>query len=253
MLRLEGLEVTYGPVVALKGIDLDLEEGEAVALLGANGAGKSTTLRTISGISRPRRGSVHYRGRDISRLDPGEIVAAGVAHCPEGRRVFAGMTVLENLRLGASRRSDEADVRADIGRMTELFPVLGERRNQRAGTLSGGEQQMLAIARALMSRPRLLLLDEPSLGLAPLLVRTIFHTLAELKAEGVTLLLVEQNARAALALVDRAYVLRTGTVVASGSAEQLARDRQIVEAYLGGGRVDAGDAPRPSDPAEEAS
>jgi branched-chain amino acid transport system ATP-binding protein len=236
LLRLEQLAVNYGPVAALKGLDLELQEGEAVALLGANGAGKSTTLRTISGISRPQQGSVHYRGRDISRLDPGEIVAAGVAHCPEGRRVFAGMTVLENLRLGASRRKDEAEVQADIARMAELFPVLAERERQQAGTLSGGEQQMLAIARALMSRPKLLLLDEPSLGLAPLLVRTIFHTLAELKAEGVTLLLVEQNARAALGLVDRAYVLRTGRVVASGSAEELGRDRQVVEAYLGGGR-----------------
>ncbi len=236
LLRLEQLAVNYGPVAALKGLDLELQEGEAVALLGANGAGKSTTLRTISGISRPQQGSVHYRGRDISRLDPGEIVAAAVAHCPEGRRVFAGMTVLENLRLGASRRKDEAEVQADIARMAELFPVLAERERQQAGTLSGGEQQMLAIARALMSRPKLLLLDEPSLGLAPLLVRTIFHTLAELKAEGVTLLLVEQNARAALGLVDRAYVLRTGRVVASGSAEELGRDRQVVEAYLGGGR-----------------
>lgn len=233
MLALDGLAVNYGPVAALKGIDVRLEEGEAVALLGANGAGKSTTLRTISGINRPRRGSVRYRGRDIARLDPGQIVAAGVAHCPEGRRVFAGMSVLENLRLGASRRTDETGVREDIARMTELFPVLGERRSQRAGTLSGGEQQMLAIARSLMSRPRLLLLDEPSLGLAPLLVRTIFRTLAALKEQGVTLLLVEQNARAALALVDRAYVLRTGRVVASGDADELAQDRQVVEAYLG--------------------
>ncbi len=235
MLRLDALAVNYGPVAALKGVDLRVEEGESVALLGANGAGKSTTLRTVSGIIRPRRGSVRLQGRDISRLGPGEIVQAGVAHCPEGRRVFAGMSVLENLRLGASRRRDEGAVRADLARMSELFPVLGERRHQRAGTLSGGEQQMLAIARSLMSRPRLLLLDEPSLGLAPLLVRAIFHTLRELKAEGVTILLVEQNARAALSLVDRAYVLRTGTVVASGTADELGRDRQIVDAYLGGG------------------
>ncbi|MEJ2666112.1 MAG: ABC transporter ATP-binding protein [Deinococcales bacterium] len=236
MLALESLTVNYGPVTALKGIDLSLREGEAVALLGANGAGKSTTLRTVSGIVRPRQGTVRYRGRDISRLDPGEIVGLGVAHCPEGRRVFAGMTVMENLKLGASRRRDDADVRSDLGRMGELFPVLGERGQQRAGTLSGGEQQMLAIARALMSRPRLLLLDEPSLGLAPLLVQTIFDTLAELKREGVTLLLVEQNARVALELVDRALVLRTGNVVASGTAEELKRDPQVVEAYLGGGR-----------------
>lgn len=235
MLRIEGLNVSYGSVVALRGVDLELQEGEAVALLGANGAGKSTTLRTVSGIARPRTGSVRYRGRDISRLDPGEIVAAGVAHCPEGRRVFAGMSVLENLRLGASRRNDEVEVRSDVQRMTDLFPVLGERRNQRAGTLSGGEQQMLAIARALMSRPRLLLLDEPSLGLAPLLVRSIFDTLRRLKAEGTTLLLVEQNARVALDLADRAYILRTGRVVASGAAEDLKNDKQVVEAYLGGG------------------
>jgi branched-chain amino acid transport system ATP-binding protein len=232
MLALQGLHVRYGPVVALKGID----EGEAVALLGANGAGKSTTLRAISGIVRPREGAVRYRGRPIHQLDPGDIVELGVAHCPEGRRVFAGMTVLENLRLGAGRRRDEGGIREDLERMTELFPVLGERRQQRAGTLSGGEQQMLAIARALMSRPRLLLLDEPSLGLAPLLVKTIFETLAELKRQGVTLLLVEQNARVALDLVDRALVLRTGNVAASGSAEELKRDPQVVEAYLGGGR-----------------
>ncbi len=236
MLALQDLSVNYGPVAALKGIDLSLQEGEAVALLGANGAGKSTTLRTVSGIVRPRQGSVRYRGKDIGRLDPGVIVGLGVAHCPEGRRVFAGMTVLENLKLGASRRGDEAGVRQDIGRMEELFPVLGERRQQRAGTLSGGEQQMLAIARALMSSPRLLLLDEPSLGLAPLLVETIFETLAELKRAGVTLLLVEQNARVALELVDRALVLRTGNVVASGSSAELKRDPQVVEAYLGGGR-----------------
>lgn len=236
MLRIQGLNVNYGSVTALKGIDIHLDEGEAVALLGANGAGKSTTLRTVSGIARPRSGSVRYLGRDISRLDPGEIVAAGVAHCPEGRRVFAGMTVMENLRLGASRRTDEAEVRADIGRMTELFPVLEERRSQRAGTLSGGEQQMLAIARSLMSRPRLLLLDEPSLGLAPLLVRSIFATLKRLKDEGTTLLLVEQNASVALELADRAYVLRTGKVAASGPAEELRNDKQVVEAYLGGGR-----------------
>jgi branched-chain amino acid transport system ATP-binding protein len=236
MLALQGLQVRYGPVAALKGIDLAIDEGEAVALLGANGAGKSTTLRTISGIVRPRDGTVRYRGRPIHQLDPGDIVELGVAHCPEGRRVFAGMTVQENLRLGAGRRRDEGGIREDLGRMTELFPVLGERRQQRAGTLSGGEQQMLAIARALMSRPRLLLLDEPSLGLAPLLVKTIFETLAELKRQGVTLLLVEQNARVALDLVDRALVLRTGNVAAAGSAEELKRDPQVVEAYLGGGR-----------------
>ena len=236
MLSLEALEVRYGPVAALRGIDLALDEGEAVALLGANGAGKSTTLRTISGIVRPRAGAVRYRGRPIHQLDPGDIVELGVAHCPEGRRVFAGMTVLENLRLGAGRRRDEGGVREDLDRMSELFPVLGERRQQRAGTLSGGEQQMLAIARALMSRPRLLLLDEPSLGLAPLLVKIIFETLAELKRQGVTLLLVEQNARVALDLVDRALVLRTGNVAASGSAAELKQDPQVVEAYLGGGR-----------------
>ncbi|WP_409013416.1 ABC transporter ATP-binding protein [Deinococcus sp.] len=235
MLALTNLSVNYGAVSALRNVDLHLQAGEVVALLGANGAGKSTVLRTISGLIRPVGGDVVYAGETLHTLSPTAIVARGVAHCPEGRRVFGGMSVLENLRLGASVRSDAAGIRSDMARMLSLFPILDERQHQSAGTLSGGEQQMLALARALMARPKVLLLDEPSLGVAPLIVRSIFATLSELRAEGVTMLLVEQNARAALALADRAYVLRTGSVALSGTAAELRGSPEIEQAYLGAG------------------
>ncbi|MBI5813031.1 MAG: ABC transporter ATP-binding protein [Meiothermus silvanus] len=232
-LEVQGLEVAYGAVRALKGVNLHVGQGEVITLLGANGAGKSTTLRAISGLVRPRAGSITYRGEALTRLSPAQIVRRGIAHCPEGRRVFAGLSVQDNLLLGASGRRDP-EIGLDIQRMFTLFPILAERRNQAAGTLSGGEQQMLALARALMSRPTLLLLDEPSLGLAPLVVRSIFATLKELKAAGITILLVEQNVKLALELADRAYVLRTGQVVLEGKAEELRDDARVARAYLGG-------------------
>ena len=234
LLRVAELRVNYGAVAAIRGVSLKVTAGEVVALLGANGAGKSTLLRTVSGLTRPRAGRILLGGEAIHRLPPARIVRLGVAHCPEGRRVFGTLTVAENLRLGAAARVDRAGVAADRERIYAMFPILGERRTQPAGTLSGGEQQMLALGRALMARPRVLLLDEPSLGLAPLLVRQIFRTLAELKADGVTMLLVEQNINLALDLADRAYVLRTGEVSLAGSAVDLKADYEAVAAaYLG--------------------
>ncbi len=234
MLRVEGLRVNYGPVTAVRRIDLEVGRGEVVALLGANGAGKSTLLRAISGLVRPRAGRILLDGEPIGHLPPARIVRLGIAHCPEGRRVFGSLTVADNLRLGAAARQDRAGVGADRERMLALFPVLRERLHQPAGTLSGGEQQMLAVARALMAAPRLLLLDEPSLGLAPLLVQTIFATLAALKEQGVTMVLVEQNAKLALEVADRAYVLRTGEVGLAGTAAELRADADLVaRAYLG--------------------
>ena len=235
LLALNDLHVSYGAVSALRGVSLHLYAGEVVALLGANGAGKSTTLRAISGLIKATSGQILLEGAPLTGLNPTDIVARGVAHCPEGRRVFGGMSVMENLRLGASVRSDTDGIRQDTERMLNLFPILAERRGQAAGTLSGGEQQMLALARALMARPRLLLLDEPSLGVAPLIVKDIFNTLRELRETGVTILLVEQNARAALGLADRAYVLRTGSVALSGSAADLSASDEVAQAYLGGG------------------
>ena len=234
-LEIHDLEVNYGAVRALKGVRLEVRQGEVVALLGANGAGKSTTLRAISGLVKPRGGTINMFGAGLTRLNPTQVVARGVAHCPEGRRVFTGLTVLENLRLGASQRNDAGEIQRDLEKMLSMFPILGERRKQTAGTLSGGEQQMLALGRALMSRPKLLLLDEPSLGLAPLIVQGIFRTLATLRADGVTILLVEQNVKLALKLADRAYVLRTGTITLEGSAAELRDDERVANAYLGGG------------------
>ncbi len=235
LLKLEQLEVNYGAVRALKNVSLEVKSGEVVALLGANGAGKSTTLRAISGLVRPKAGSISYANQSISRLNPTQIVALGVSHCPEGRRVFPGMTVLENLRLGASQRIDKENIQADLERMFEMFPILSERKTQTAGTLSGGEQQMLALTRALMNRPKMLLLDEPSLGIAPLIVRQIFATLNDLKKTGTTILLVEQNVNIALNLADRAYVLRTGEIVLEGSASELrTNSERVAQAYLGG-------------------
>jgi branched-chain amino acid transport system ATP-binding protein len=232
LLEVRDLHVAYGKIDAVRGIDFDVEAGQVVALIGSNGAGKTTTLRTLSGLQRPAAGEVRFDGERIDRLPAHEIVARGVAQAPEGRRLFPRMTIRENLDLGAYRRSD-GEVEADVTMVYGLFPILAERRAQAAGTLSGGEQQMLAIGRALMSRPRLLMLDEPSMGLSPLVMRTIFSTLTELKARGTTLLLVEQNAQAALALADHGHVLETGRIVLSGTGAELLQDERVRKAYLG--------------------
>ena len=234
MLEVRDLEVHYGAIEAVKGISFDVAERELVTLIGANGAGKTTTLRTISGILRPHAGTIRFEGGDLTRQQAHAIVGAGVVQAPEGRQIFAGLTVRENLAMGAISRKDSGDQPEDLERVTGLFPILGERMSQRAGTLSGGEQQMLAIGRALMARPRLLLMDEPSLGLAPLIVNRIFAVIAQLKSEGVTILLVEQNARKALAVADRAYVMETGRLSFGGTASELASDAALVSAYLGG-------------------
>jgi branched-chain amino acid transport system ATP-binding protein len=233
LLALERVEVAYGGIRAVKGIDLAVEAGEMVCLIGANGAGKSTTLRAITGLVRAAAGRIRYDGAEISSLRVHEIARRGLAMVPEGRGVFPQLTIEENLAMGAYARADKAAIRADMARAFELFPRLAERRRQTAGTLSGGEQQMLAIARALMSRPKLLLLDEPSMGLAPLMVERIFDVIREIAAEGVTLLLVEQNARLALEVSHRGYVLDGGLVTLSGPARELLHDPRIREAYLG--------------------
>jgi branched-chain amino acid transport system ATP-binding protein len=234
VLQVEGIDVFYGGIQALRGVGLEVHKGELVALIGANGAGKSTTLKTIMGILAPRAGKVLFEGRKITGRSPHENVRDGLALCPEGRRIFPNLTVDENLDLGAYVRGDAAAIRSDIELMRKTFPILLERARQFAGTLSGGEQQMLAMARALMSRPKLLMLDEPSLGLAPKLVDRIFDVLKNLKAQGVTILLVEQNARQALDVADRGYVLETGKVVKTGPARELAGDPAVRKAYLGG-------------------
>ena len=234
MLSVEGLDVYYGAVHALKGVSVKAETGEIVTLIGANGAGKSTLLRTISGLVPPKAGKILFEGRDITRMPAHEIVGLGISQSPEGRMVFANLTVADNLDLGAYRRKDRPGIAADRERVFQLFPRLLERKKQSAGTLSGGEQQMLAIGRALMSRPRLLLLDEPSLGLAPLLVREIFRTIREINQRGVTVLLVEQNAHMALTVARRGYVLETGRVVLEDRAETLLANAQVKDAYLGG-------------------
>jgi branched-chain amino acid transport system ATP-binding protein len=234
MLRLEDLRAAYGPVEALKGISLEVGEGELVTLIGANGAGKTTTLKAISGVLRSTRGRITFGGADLRRLSPGEILKRGIAHCPEGRRVFPYMTVRENLDMGAYVRSDAGAVRDDLDRVFALFPILRERLAQVAGTLSGGEQQMLAIGRALMSRPRLILFDEPSLGLAPTIIQRVFETIAEIRGRGTTVLMVEQNAHLALKIADRGYVLETGTIALHGQATELAQNEHVRRAYLGG-------------------
>ncbi len=234
MLRLDDVHVHYGRIHALKGVSLEVREGEIVTIIGCNGAGKSTTLKTVSGLLRPTQGQVSYRGERIDVLPPSDIVARGVCHTPEGRRIFPELTVDENLTLGAYLRRDRADVEVDRARMFEWFPILGERRAQHGGTLSGGEQQMLAIARSLMGRPRVLLLDEPSLGLAPLIVRQIFDAIAMLnREEGLTILLVEQNASLALRTAHRGYVFETGSVLLSDAASALAENPDVRAAYLG--------------------
>jgi branched-chain amino acid transport system ATP-binding protein len=237
MLELSDLHVRYGNIRALQGLSLRVEAGELVALIGSNGAGKSTTLRTISGLLRPTAGTITFEGEDITRAATDRIVALGISHCPEGRRIFGSLTVGENLRLGAVSRSDRQAIDADLETVFELFPVLKERLGQVGGTLSGGEQQMLAIGRALMSRPRLLLLDEPSLGLAPLMVERIFATIAELKSRGRTILLVEQNVHQALDVADRAYVVETGRTTLEGPADILRHDPKVEQSYLGAGTL----------------
>ncbi len=233
MLEVRDLHVSYGKIAALRGVDLTVSEGEIVTVVGGNGAGKTTTLRTISGALKAVSGSVTFKGQDLARLQPDMVVRQGISQSPEGRMVFGRLTIAENLRLGAYNRKDSSGIKSDLDRMYDMFPVLGDRRTQKAGTLSGGEQQMLAIGRSLMSRPELLLLDEPSLGLAPLLVAQIFDVVVELREQGVTILLVEQNANEALRISDRAYVLETGTVTVQGKASDLLKDPQLRKAYLG--------------------
>ena len=232
ILKIDDINVFYGSIHAIKGISLEVNEGEIVTLIGANGAGKTTTLHTISGLLRPRSGSIQFCGEDITRIPAHKLVERGLAHCPEGRRVFLQMTVQENLDMGAYIRRD--DFSASLDEVYELFPRLKERRKQVAGTLSGGEQQMLAMGRALMSKPKLLMLDEPSMGLAPILVEQIFAIIQNLHSIGTTILLVEQNAQAALSIADRAYVLETGNITLSGTGAELAKSDEVRKAYLGG-------------------
>jgi branched-chain amino acid transport system ATP-binding protein len=232
LLELSGLVAGYGGITALKGIDLTVDTGEIVALIGSNGAGKSTTLRTISGLVRPKAGSITFKCDALDRLAAHDVVGKGVSHVPEGRGIFHKLSVMENLQLGAFQRND-GDIGNDLERVFTIFPRLKDRSGQPGGTLSGGEQQMLAIGRALMSRPELLLLDEPSMGLSPLLVETIFATLRDIREEGTTILLVEQNAAKALALADRAYVLESGLISFEGTGKELANDERVRKAYLG--------------------
>lgn len=234
MLKVESANIFYGHVHALKNLSLIVEEGELVALLGANGAGKSTSLMAISGILRPKSGSISYDGKDITRASADDIVGMGLVQCPEGRRIFGSLTVMENLRMGAIRRKDKRNLPGDLERVFSLFPVLGYRVKQSGATLSGGEQQMLAIGRALMAKPRLLMLDEPSLGLAPMVVQEIFNVIKQLHQEGVTILLVEQNARQALEICNRGYLLQTGRIELSGSGEALRINPEVERLYLGG-------------------
>ena len=237
MLELADVHVRYGSVRALQGVSLRVETGELVALIGSNGAGKSTTLRTISGLLRPTQGTITFEGADITNAATDRFVRLGISQCPEGRRIFGSLSVSDNLRLGAVSRSDAGEIAKDLETVFELFPLLKERLGQAGGTLSGGEQLMLAIGRALMSRPRLLLLDEPSLGLAPLMVERIFATIAELKRQGRTILLVEQNVHQALDVADRAYVLETGRMTLDGPADVLRQDPKVEQSYLGVGGV----------------
>ena len=234
LLDVANLVARYGRITALQDVSLTVDEGEIVTLIGANGAGKTTTLRAISGLVRPASGSIRFAGNDITRLAPNEIVRAGISHSPEGRHVFPRMTVRENLELGAFTRRSKSEIAEDTEKVLTIFPRLKERFEQKAGTMSGGEQQMLAIARALMSRPRLLLLDEPSLGLSPKLVQTIFEVIRDISARGTTILLIEQNARQALAVAARGYVLEVGAIAHAGGAAELAASEAVRAAYLGG-------------------
>ena len=229
MLEVKNLEVYYGVIQAIKGISFEVNEGEVIALIGANGAGKTTTLQTITGMLQPKAGEIIFEGKDISKIPGHKIVSMGMAHVPEGRRVFAELSVYENLKLGAYTRKDKKEIEETLARVYKSFPRLEERKNQLAGTLSGGEQQMLAMGRALMSKPKIILMDEPSMGLSPILVEEIFHIIREISAGGTT----EQNAKKALAIADRAYVLETGNIVLSGDAKEMMNNDSIKKAYLG--------------------
>ena len=233
MLEVKNLEVYYGVIQAIKGISFEVNEGEVIALIGANGAGKTTTLQTITGMLQPKAGEIIFEGKDISKIPGHKIVSMGMAHVPEGRRVFAELSVYENLKLGAYTRKDKKEIEETLARVYKSFPRLEERKNQLAGTLSGGEQQMLAMGRALMSKPKIILMDEPSMGLSPILVEEIFHIIREISAGGTTVLLVEQNAKKALAIADRAYVLETGNIVLSGDAKEMMNNDSIKKVYLG--------------------
>jgi len=233
VLNIEGLECRYGNVAAVRDLSLEVRKGELVSLIGANGAGKTTTLKAISGVLAPSAGRIVFEGEDITRASARRVLELGIAHCPEGRRMFPYMTVRENLEMGCYLRRDKAGIEADMRRLFERFPILGERSTQAAGTLSGGEQQMLAISRALMSRPKLVMFDEPSLGLAPNIVERMFDIIRQIRAEGMTVIMVEQNAAAALELSDRSYVLEQGRVSITGTGEALRNDPQVKQAYLG--------------------
>ena len=233
LLRLEGVETFYGSIQALKGVSIEVREGEIVTLIGANGAGKSTTLRSINGLNHPRRGTIEFDGKNITNDAPHDIVRMGIAQSPEGRKLFPRMTVTENLEMGAFQRRDKSGMKQDMDRVFELFPRLAERRTQKAGTMSGGEQQMCAIGRALMARPTLLMLDEPSMGLAPIFVQRIFETIVEVNKQGTTILLVEQNALMALDVASRGYVLETGRIALADAASALRENEQVRKTYLG--------------------
>ena len=233
MLEVKDLQVYYGVIQALKGLSFHVNQGEVIALIGANGAGKTTTLQTLTGILSPKSGSIVFEGKDLTRTPAHKIVEMGMAHVPEGRRVFADMSVYENLLLGAYTRKDKAEIAESLASVYKRFPRLEERKGQRAGTLSGGEQQMLAMGRALMSRPRIILMDEPSMGLSPIFVNEIFDIIREVSESGTTVLLVEQNAKKALSIADRAYVLETGSITMDGKAEDLLNDEAVQKAYLG--------------------
>ena len=233
VLRVEDVHTFYGSIEALKGISLDVHEGEIVTLIGANGAGKSTTLRSINGLNHPRKGKIFFQGTDVTSMPPHQIVKRGISQSPEGRKLFPRMSVTENLEMGAFQRTDRAGIREDMDRVFSLFPRLAERKTQKAGTMSGGEQQMLAIGRALMARPKLLLLDEPSMGLAPIFVEKIFEIVKEINAQGTPILLVEQNALMALDTADRGYVLETGKIALADDAKALRQNEQVRKTYLG--------------------
>lgn len=233
MLEIKDIEVFYGVIQAIKGISFEVNEGEVIALIGANGAGKTTTLQTITGLLQPKKGSIIFEGKDIAKVSAHKIVSLGMAHVPEGRRVFAELTVYENLKMGAYTRKDKAEIQETLQMVYQRFPRLEERKNQLAGTLSGGEQQMLAMGRALMSHPKIIVMDEPSMGLSPIFVNEIFNIIQEVSKSGTTVLLVEQNAKKALSIADRAYVLETGKIVLEGEAKELLNNDSIKKAYLG--------------------